>query len=98
MSVRRFLLTLLLPFVCMLSAGAQENFAPTDETVANLAAGRVVVAVVKNAILVATVENPVEVETRPPIPVELTSDRLGILLCPVFWWSPTSKVALASPN
>jgi hypothetical protein len=97
MRVRRgFFLLLLLPLFSVLPPAAQESSTPTDETVANLAAGRVVVAVVKNAILVATVEDPVEVETRPPTPVELTSARLGVLLGPVFWWSPTSKVALAS--
>jgi hypothetical protein len=96
---RRFLQILLLPLLCaglLLAAAAQDNSTPTDETVANLAAGRVVVAVVKNAILVATVEDPIEVETRPPTPVALTSARLGVLLGPVFWWSPTSKVELAS--
>jgi len=96
---RRFLLIFLVPLLCAAlipHVAAQDNSTPTDETVANLAAGRVVVAVVKNAILVATVENPVEVETRPPTPVELASARLGVLLGPVFWWSPTSKVALAS--
>jgi len=96
---RRFLPILLVPIFCagfIPRLAAQDNSTPTDETVANLAAGRVVIAVVKNAILVATVENPIEVETRPPTPVELASTRLGILLGPVFWWSPTSKVALAS--
>ena len=77
-------------------AVAQANATPTDETVANLAAGRVVIAVVKNAILVATVENPIEPDTRPPTPVPLASVRLGVLLGPVFWWSPTSKLELAS--
>ncbi|HXW62977.1 MAG TPA: hypothetical protein VEJ45_10275 [Candidatus Acidoferrales bacterium] len=95
---RRFLLILLVVVFCanLPPLAAQDNSAPTDETVANLAAGRVIVAVVRNAILVATVENPVEVETRPPRPVELAGARLGILLGPVFWWSPTSKVAFAS--
>jgi hypothetical protein len=75
---------------------AQENTSPVEETIANLAAGRVVIAVVKNAILVATVEDPIEAQTRPPTPVPLATDRLGILLGPVYWWSPSSKVALAS--
>jgi hypothetical protein len=97
MRVRRgLLLLLLLALFSRWPAAAQQSSTPTDETVANLAAGRVVVAVVKNAILVATVEDPVEVETRPPTPVELSSSRLGVLLGPVFWWSPTSKVAFAS--
>jgi len=77
------------------SSIAQDNSTPTDELVANLAAGRVVVAVVKNAILVATLENPIEAETRPPTPVPLATSRLGVLLGPVFWWSPTSKMELA---
>jgi hypothetical protein len=69
---------------------------PTDETVANLAAGHVVIAVVKNAILVGTVENPIEADTLPPTPIPLATARLGVLLGPVFWWSPTSKLQLAS--
>lgn len=76
---------------------AQDNSAiPTDETVANLAAGRIVIAVVKNAILVATLENPIEADTLPPTPVPLATSRLGVLLGPVFWWSPNSKLQLAS--
>ncbi len=88
---------LLAPLALLLLLGAaQDNSTPTEEAVANLAAGRVVIAVVRDAILVATVENPIEPETRPPTPVPLSSGRLGVLLGPVFWWSPTSKVALAS--
>ena len=82
--------------VLSLPVVAQDSSTPTDETVANLAAGRVVIAVVKNAILIATVENPIEADTLPPIPVPLASARLGVLLGPVFWWSPTSKLQLAS--
>ena len=99
MNVRR--LVAFIPVVAVLclppaaSAQPQEDSTPTDETVANLAAGRVVVAVVHNAILVATLENPIEAETRPPTPVPLGSTRLGVLLGPVFWWSPTSKVEIA---
>jgi hypothetical protein len=100
MNVRRPLLlgpalSLFCAFV-LLPAIAQDHTTPTDETVANLAAGRVVIAVVKNAILVATVENPIEADTLPPTPVPLATARLGVLLGPVFWWSPTSKVQLAS--
>ena len=43
------------------SAPAQETTqAAGQELVANLAAGEVVIAVVKDAILIATVENPIE--------------------------------------
>jgi hypothetical protein len=98
MNARRWLL-LLAPLALLLLLGAAQDtstFTPTDETVANLAAGRVVIAVVRDAILVATNENPIEPEARPPTPVPLSSGRLGVLLGPVFWWSPTSKLALAS--
>lgn len=80
-------------------AVAQETYAaPADEIVANLAAGRVVIAVVKDAILVATLEDPIEVQTRPPIPVQLTSRRAGIILGPVEWFSPSSQQQLAQMN
>jgi hypothetical protein len=68
---------------------------PTEETVANLAAGRVIIAVVKDAILIATVENPIEAETRPPTPVALSSERAGILLGADNWSSPSSKQEIA---
>jgi hypothetical protein len=82
--------------VGMPSANAQDiPGAPTEEVVANLAAGRVVIAVVKDAILVATVEDPVEAETRPPVPVALSSARLGVILGSVEWWSPSSQQEIA---
>jgi hypothetical protein len=68
---------------------------PSEETVANLAAGRVIIAVVKDAILIATVENRIEAETRPPTPVVLSSARAGILLGAENWTSPSSKQVLA---
>jgi len=77
-------------------AAAQESSeTPVEETVANLAAGRVVIAVVKDAILIGTVENPIEAETRPPAPVALTSARAGIILGPVQWVSPSTGQELA---
>lgn len=63
---------------------------------ANLAAGRVVIAVVKDAILIATVEDPIEAETRPPAPVELDTSRVGILLGPVDWFSPSTQLDVAN--
>jgi hypothetical protein len=85
-------------FICSLacSASAQEKSeAPTEEIVANLAAGRVIVAVVKDAIFVATIENPIERDTHPPIPVQLSTDRLGVILGPVEWLSPSSQMEIA---
>jgi len=68
---------------------------PSGEIVADLAAGRVIIAVVKDAILVATVENPIEPETRPPTPVALSSDRLGVILGAVEWFTPPVEQPLA---
>lgn len=79
-----------------LGALAQQPGTPTEEIVANLAAGRVVIAVLKDgAILVGTVENPIEAGTHPPIPVLIASDRVGIVLGPVDWSSPSSHQQLA---
>jgi hypothetical protein len=66
-----------------------------EEIVANLAAGRVIIAVVKDAILIATVENPVEAETRPPEPIIISSRRVGIILGADRWWSPSAKQEIA---
>ena len=74
---------------------AQQTDTPTEEVVANLAAGRVVIAVVKGAILIGTVENPIEAGTSPPIPVPIATDRVGIVLGAVDWFSPSSHQELA---
>ena len=68
---------------------------PGQELVANLAAGRVVIAVVKDAILIGSIENPIEAETRPPIPVEMETSRVGIILGAVDWFSPSSQQEVA---
>ena len=69
--------------------------APSEEIVVNLAAGRVIIAVIKDAIIIATVENPIEPQTHPPVPVQLGAQRAGILLGAVDWFSPSSQVQLA---
>jgi hypothetical protein len=73
----------------------QRQDVPGDEIIANLAAGRVIIAVVKDAILIATIENPIEPQTRLPAPVELNSRRAGIFLGAVEWISPSSQVEFA---
>lgn len=83
-------------FLCPLNAAAQQRQdTPGDEIIANLAAGRVIIAVVKDAILIATVENPIEPQTRLPAPVELSSRRAGVFLGAVEWISPSSQVEFA---
>lgn len=80
-------------------ARAQSNRDQSNgEVVANLATGRVVIAVAKDAILVATLENPIEVHTLPPTPVLLSSERFGVLLGPVDWWSPPSQYEIGELN
>ncbi len=76
-------------------AAAQYPGEPAGEIVANLAAGRVVIFVAKDAIVVATLENPIEVNTRPPEPVVLASERFGVLLGPVEWHAPASPQYVA---
>jgi hypothetical protein len=68
---------------------------PGEEVVANLAAGRLIIAVVKDAILVGTVENPFESQTHPPMPVALPNDRAGVLLGAIDWFSPSSQSGIA---
>jgi hypothetical protein len=83
-------------FASLPPAHAQEPAeTPGDEIIANLAAGRVIIAVVKDAIIVGTVENPIEAGTYPPIPVPLASRRVGVILGAVDWFSVTSQQELA---
>ena len=73
----------------------EQSSTPNQETVASLSAGRVVIAVVKGAILVGTVENPIEVDTHPPTPVAIGSVRVGVILGAVRWSSPSSQREIA---
>lgn len=93
------LVAMVLCFAAFLSTpvvGAQETTEPpADEVIVNLAAGRVLIAVTKDAILIATVEDPIEADTHPPIPVQLASRRAGVMLGAVEWFSVTSQMDLA---
>jgi hypothetical protein len=60
------------------------------ELVANLAAGRVVIAVARDGMVIASLENKIEPATRVPPIVPLGSRRAGILLGAVDWSSPTA--------
>jgi hypothetical protein len=59
-----------------------------QEIVANLDAGCAVIAVAKDGIVVATLENPIEPATRPPAIVQLSEERVAVLLGAVDWWLP----------
>jgi hypothetical protein len=103
LTLRRILVPILLAGLIAISLCFHEARAlaqnpsdqPGEEVIANLAAGRVVVAVVKDAILIATVENPFEAQTHPPTPVPLSGERAGVILGAVDWFSPSSKVQIA---
>jgi hypothetical protein len=88
-------LALALSFVAPRATGQDQPVAPNEETVASLAAGRVVIAVVKGAILIGTVENPIEADSRPPTPVPIASERVGVILGTVRWSSPSSMQEIA---
>lgn len=78
------------------SAAAQDvSEAPGEEVVANLAAGRVILLVTKDAILIATIENPIEAQTHVPAPVQMSGLRAGILLGAEDWFSPSSRREIA---
>jgi hypothetical protein len=78
------------------AAFSQETYEqPSQEIVVNLAAGRVIIAVVKDAILIGTIEDPVEPATRPPTPVEISTLRAGIFLGAVEWLSPSTQQIIA---
>ncbi|MGH9682522.1 MAG: hypothetical protein ACRD4S_02775 [Candidatus Acidiferrales bacterium] len=68
---------------------------PNEEVVANLAAGQVVIAVVKDAILIGAIENPIEPETRVPAPTPMGGRRAGVILGADEWFSPSSQLDLA---
>jgi hypothetical protein len=71
-------------------AKAQDNSQQAvEELVVNQAAGRVVIAVVKHAILIGTAENAIEQGTRPPIPTAMSSIRAGVFLGADEWVSPS---------
>ncbi len=79
----------------LLARQPQETPESNEETVASLAAGRVVIAVVKGAILIGTVENPIEADTHPPTPVAIGSERAAVILGTVRWSSPSTQREIA---
>lgn len=75
-------------------AGAQEQ-PEGGEIVANLCTGRVVIGVAKDGIVVATLENPIEPDTKPPMVVPVSDQRVAILLGAADWWLPDENLELA---
>jgi hypothetical protein len=70
---------------------AQNPDEPTEELVANLASGRVIIAVYKDALVITTIENKIEPGTLTPPIVPITNQKAGILLGASTWYSPSSR-------
>lgn len=72
------------------AAPAQEN---AGEIVANLATGRAIFCVTKDAIIVAATSGGGEVGSRPPAVLPVSSGRIGILLGAIDWTAPDTGKA-----
>ncbi len=68
----------------------------SEEVLVNLSSGRVIIAVYKDAIVIATIENKIEPDTLTPPIVPISSQRAGILLGATLWLSPSSRQTLAN--
>ncbi|MGC1687575.1 MAG: hypothetical protein WA734_18255 [Candidatus Acidiferrales bacterium] len=108
MNVRRykylllFLFSLALPFAgahlygrAGTSVGHQED-KPIEEIVANLAAGRVIVGVFKDGIVIGSIENSIETGSLTPPIVPINSRRAGVLLGASEFVSPSSRQVVAN--
>jgi hypothetical protein len=71
-----------------LSVAAQRVAAQEDEIVANLAGGRVIIHVTKDAIVFAAIEHPLERKSIPPRIANIDSGHIGILLGAAEWQVP----------
>lgn len=90
-----FLPVLAVTFSLRSSQAQDSQQSNAEEIVANLCTGRVVLGVAKDGIVVATLENPVEPETRPPMIVPISDERVAILLGAADWWLPDQNKELA---
>lgn len=94
--VRSVSLLLFLFALLSIRAAAQEpGQESAEEIVANLCTGRVVIGVAKDGIVVATLENPIEPQTRPPMIVPISDDRVAVLLGAADWWLPDQNREIA---
>lgn len=89
----------LLAALCVLPTRAVAQESPgqesAEEIVANLCTGRVVIGVAKDGIVVATLENPIEPQTHPPMIVPMSDESVAVLLGAADWWLPDEHRELA---
>ena len=69
---------------------------PIEEIVANLAAGRVIVGVFKDGIVIGSIENSIEIGSLTPPIVPINSRRAGVLLGASEFVSPSSRQVVAN--
>ena len=81
-----FLLVLL--SAALLSASGFEQ-GHEDEIIANLAGGRIIIQVARDAILFAAIDQPVERNSIPPRVMNLDASHIGVLLGASEWRIPT---------
>ena len=83
-----------------LKAPAQDSLQQAhegDEIAVNLACGSATIAVVRDGIVIAAIENPIEANTRPPEIIALGSQSAGVLFGAENWhafWPPTLFASL----
>jgi hypothetical protein len=77
------LISALLPCAEVMCAQEQD-----DEIVANMAGGRVIVHVAKDAIIFAAIDQPVEQGSVPPRVMDIDATHIGVLLGASEWRSP----------
>jgi hypothetical protein len=66
----------------------------SDEIVANLAGGRVIVDVARELIVFAAIDEPLELKSVPPRVVELDATHVGVLLGASEWQTPADPKAV----
>ncbi len=69
---------------CFLASSARAQ----DEIVANLAAGRVVIDVARDGIVIGAIEQHIEADSRPPLVFPINERRIAILLGAAEWAQP----------
>jgi hypothetical protein len=72
------------------SARAQQTQSQSEEIVANLAAGRVLIYVAREGIVIGVVDSSLEPGSRLPAIVPLGGRRVGVLLGAVDWFLPAA--------
>ena len=78
----------ILPLFAALALAASSAFAQEDEIVANLAGGRVIIQVTRDAILFGAIDHPLEAKSVPPRVANIGSSHIGIFFGASEWQIP----------